>query len=480
MVIPDLNNDDQKRRNRDGKTNVKPLTSQFVNFPRFKTAQEYEDELIAAKYDSIKMQVYAGVYIDMPYMLFKLADYAVRHDDEQFAVTCLSQVPTNRLSSKHLEYIARRYKALNPYMPEITRAVTITAYCKMVDAKLKGIDCDSARMQNGDTMLIVTDQFNPSLNPLVVLSCFYDPSKETERYREAADSLIATYNQWSTVFKDTFARDFFVTLMDKGEYATVLNYFGRAPFKQFPDTNVDFTLDMLSCALATQNDSLATSYLAQAVKLDPIVTDKYWANYFNGVWDTFIADPAQIELADWLLENSASAPHNALAMAGELIERYWPAADATWDWVNLSDDTPEQIAPRHAILYILDKGLANKDGLYDPSIPHKLLYTKMGMITADPEKAAEVEGILNELTVCDVADVRYLAILQQAYIAGHGLDHPKEALKILKKHIKLIDNPTVREMWYDYMAALYTNLGKTKEAEKYRKLKETIKDKYSE
>lgn len=483
VPIPNVDDDDQKRENQGGNTRIRPIKSTLVNLtplPKIKTLSEYKDERIAAMYDSIKTLVNKGAYLGWPYALFKIADYAIRHDDEQFAIACLEQVNTDRVTPQYLEFISRHYSSLTPFVPEISRAVAITAYCKMVEAKLLNADCDSARMQSGDTLLIVTNQFNPSLNPLVVLSCFYDPAKEVERYKEAADSVIATYDRWSNAFKDTFARDFVGTLINKGEYATVLSYFGRTPFKQFPDTDVDFTIDMLSCALATHNDSLATTYLAQAVELNPTVADEYWVNYFNGVCDTFIADPTQIELADWILENSPSVPHNALTVACELIKRYWSVDDTTWRWVDISDDSPEHTAARSATLHILDKGIANNDCMYGSEIHCKLLYIKTVMIVADTQKAAEADDILKELKACDIADIRCLAFFQQAYIAGHGLDHPKDALKILKKHIKWLDDPSisdyVREAWYDYMATLYTNLGKTKDAEKYRKLKEIIKN----
>lgn len=478
VPIPNVDDDDQKRKNQGGNTRVSPIKSKLFNLPplpKIKTLSEYRDERIAAMYDSIKTLVNKGAYLGWPYDLFKFADYAIRHDDEQFAIACLEQVNTDMVTPKYLELISRRYSSLTPFMPEISRDVAITAYYKMVKAKLLNADCNSARMQSGDILLTVTNQFNPSLNPLVVLSCFYDPAKEVERYKEAADSVIATYDRWSNAFKDTFARDFVGTLINKGEYATVLSYFGRTPFKQFPDTDVDFTIDMLSCALATHNDSLATTYLAQAVELNPTVADEYWVNYFNEVCDTFIADPTQIELADWILENSSSVPHNALTLACELIERYWSVDDTTWCWVDISDDSPEQTAARSATLHILDKGIANNDCMYGSEIHCKLLYIKTVMIVADTQKAAEVDDILKELKACDIADIRCLAFFQQAYIAGHGLDHPKDALKILKKHIKRLDDPSisdyVRESWYDYMATLYTNLGKTKDAEKYRKQK---------
>ena len=88
--------------------------------------------------------------------------------------------------------------------------------------------------------------------------------------------------------------------------------------------------------------------------------------------------------------------------------------------------------------------------------------------------------MLNVLVESDNIELRSLSIIGVAYIAAHGLDKPKEGLKLLKKNIKLLDEPAVnseiRNIWYDYMAAIATRLGKTKDADKYLKLKETTKN----
>lgn len=481
VSVSNLDNDDQKRKNRGG-SHVRHITSKFIHvkpLPKIKTLSEYEDERIAAKYDSIKVLVSKGIYVGWPYNLFKIADYAMRHDDEQFAIDCIEQVHVDRMTPKYLEIICRRYPALHVFMPEISRTVAVSAYCKMLDAKLKGIDCDSVRMQNGDTLLIVTDQFNPSLNPLVVLSCFYDPSKEVMRYKEAADSVIATYDQWSDAFKDTFARDFMATLFDNDEALAALDYFGKAPLNEFPCNQADFALDMATCAVAIQNDSLFTHYYGRAFKLDSVAAGNYWTQLYNGVEERYAANPSQTELADWLIENHNTPADYALYLSGLLIEQYWPDTEFSWEWETIADDTPERSTIRKAILHILNKGESVDEGCGNSNSAPYISYLKAEMLMANPLMVPVALSLLDNVASTSNPDLRCRAILGQAYIAGHGLDHPKEALKILKKNIKQLDDKSVtaevREMWYDYMAALYTALGKTKDANKYLKLKETTK-----
>ena len=437
------------------------------------------EERLAAEYESIKERVNSGTYVPIPFSYFQLADYALRHDDEPFAITCLEQVRVDRLAPELLELVGRLYVALHPFMPEISRAVVVSAYSKMVDAKLRGVDCDSTRMQQGDTLLMVTRQFNHSLNPLVTLSCIYDPSTEVERYKTAADSVIATYDQWSPEFQDTFSRHFLMTLIVSGETAAALDYFGRAPLKEFPERNVDFAIDLADCAIAERDATLFSVYLQQAVALDSVAAEEYWAELYKGNWENYLADPSQLELADWLVEMSPEPANNALLLSLDLLEQTSDPDEIPWEWNDTTTYTPEETTCRAAILHIIDKGLAVDEGLSRPDAVEWCRYVKAEMLLPDPTTLEEGKAMLDAQTESDNIELRCKAIIGLAYIAAHGLDKPKDGLKILKKNIKLLDEPAVNneihELWYDYMAALATRLGKTKDANKYLKLKEATK-----
>ena len=480
IVIPNPDSDDQKQK-KGGKIGlIRPLPK-IKPFPKIKTFSEMMDDLIAARYDSIKSQIENGVYIPIPYDYFQLADYAMRHNDEPFAITCLERVRVDRLTPRILELVGRRYVALHPFMPEIARSVVVSAYTKMIDAKLQGVDCDSARMQQGDTLLMVTRKFNPSLNPLVELSCNYDSSKEVERYKASADSVIATYDKWMIpAFKDTFARHFLITLIDNGESAAALDYFGRTPLKEFPESRVAFALNLANCAIAEQNDTLFSAYLQKAVALDSVAAEQYWADLYDANWKAYLADPSQQELADWLIETSPEPANNAFLLSLDLFVRLNDPDEATWEWEDIADYTPEQTTIRAAMLHIIDKGLAVDEGLSSPDAVEWCQYLKAEMLLPDPTTLEEGKAMLNVLVESDNIELRSLAIIGVVYIAAHGLDKPKDGLKILKKNLKLLDEPAVnseiRNIWYDYMAALATRLGKTKDADKYLKLKETTKN----
>lgn len=478
VPVPNLDPDNQDRKKTDKKIYTRPVPK-FKPFPKIKTFSEMEEERLAAEYNSIKGLVNSGVYVPARYSYFQLADYAMRHNDEPFAITCLERVRVDRLTPKLLEWVGRRFEALHPFMPEITRAIVVSAYAKMVDAKLQGVDCDSARMQQCDTLLMVTRQFNPSLNPLVTLSCIYEPSTEVQRYKAAADSVIVSYDQWSPEFKDTFARHFLMTLIGSGETAAALDYFGRAPLKEFPERNVDFAIDLADCAIAERDATLFSAYLQQAVALDSVAAEEYWAELYKGNREKYLADPSQLELADWLIEMSPEPANDALLLSLDLLEQTSNPDEISWEWNDITTYTPEETTCHAAILHIIDKGLAVDDGLSHPDAVEWCRYVKAEMLLPDSTKLAEGKTMLDAQAESDNIELRCKAIIGLAYIAAHGLDKPKDGLKILKKNIKQLDNPAVnneiRELWYDYMAALATRLGKNKDANKYLKLKETTK-----
>ncbi|MBS7374973.1 MAG: hypothetical protein KIG52_03405, partial [Muribaculaceae bacterium] len=105
IVIPILDTDEQKRKN-GNIVSIRPL-AKFKPLPKIKTFSEMEDEFLAADYDSIKALVNSGVYIPIRYSYFQLADYAMRHDDEPFAIICLERIRVDRLTPKLLERVGR-------------------------------------------------------------------------------------------------------------------------------------------------------------------------------------------------------------------------------------------------------------------------------------------------------------------------------------------------------------------------------------
>lgn len=161
----------------------------------------------------------------------------------------------------------------------------------------------------------------------------------------------------------------------------------------------------------------------------------------------------------------------------DLLEQTSNPDEISWEWDDIADCTPKQATYRAGILHIVDKGLAVDDSLSSPDAVEWCRYIKAEMLLADPSTLDEGKTMLEAQTESDNIELRCKAIIGLAYIAAHGLDKPKDGLKSLKKNLKLLDdsavNSDIRDIWYDYMATLATRLGKTKDADKYLKIKET-------
>lgn len=444
------------------------------------------EEKTAELYPVAKELLAQGKYDKYPMNLFFWANYAKRRGDDAVAVEFLSHIDPTTLTPAILYRFSNAYPAIQEYGPELVRSLNMTAYTQMIEAKYAGADCDSARMQAGDTLMIVTDKYRPYLTPLAELSCFYDPSKEIDRYKVAADSLLANYSLLTPQFKDAFFADLLSTLYRAGEYKVALEYFEREPLKSYPDSFADFSIDLASCSWALNDSERFNSYVKQALAIDSVAAQNYWDDVYSSQLDYFIADPTHTEVADWLLDNTEYHAEAALNAVVSLMGHYFPDnKDDNWQWPDSTTYTPEQLTARDGMIYILDRvsslDISNAEAL----TPVYLDYLKASLICTLENRTAEAVNILDsrrqkpaENPGAETDDVHCWITLTRAYIAGHGLDKPKDALKILKKNIRQLDSKEVddetRALWYNYMALLSKHAGKSKDYEKYLKLKENL------
>lgn len=447
---------------------------------------EMMDESMAKQYPDEKKLIDRGAFDKDPVMLFYWADFAKRKVSDEDALEIMNHIDPKTLTPAILYHFPKYFKAIQEYGPKLAYLLNARAYLQMAKAKYAGRDCDSARMQGGDTLLTVTGKYMPFLKPLTELSCFYDPAKEIERYKITADSLIANYGQLPPEFKAAFFTDFLATLHSAKEYHAALDYFEMEQLKSYPDSLADLSLRLAECAWGLGDNERFFRYLHKADEVDSASAQKYWEEVYNGQLETFIADPSQTSVADWLLENTDYPADDALSIALDVITRYFPAStDNKWDWPDSTTYSPDQLAARDGIIYVLDH-IANLDtsdaNTYTLKHIDYLKASYIGTIDDRTEEALEItDRLCRELEAAsseETDEFHCCLVFTQAYMTGHGLDKPKEALKILKKNTKLLKAPGIsddtRYDWYDYMAALSSRLGKTKDAEKYLKLRESV------
>lgn len=430
-------------------------------------------------YPVMKFRIRAGGFDHDPKTIFLWASYAKFRGEDDVVITFLSRINPDALTPGIMYEFSKRFTNLQEHGPELTHALNMTAYKQMLNAKNKGIDCDSARMQGGDTLLIVTDKYLPFLRPLAELSCVYDPSKEVSRYRVAADSILANYDLMTPQFKEVFFAEFFSTLYKSEDYKSVLEYFENEPLKSFPDSLASYSLDLASCSWILNDDERFWHYLKQAEAIDSVAAQNYWTSIYDERVNALIANPMQSDVVDWLLQHTEYPVENAGVIVVKIHEYYFPESEEVkWEWLDCTTYTPEQQVAYGGMIDILDHAQTFCTANTDVLSLLNLDYLKATIICADANRINEAISIIEsrsrELSgnpSVETNNIYCWFTLAQAYIAGHGLDNPKKALKVLKKNISLVESSgvesTTRSNWYNYMAALSMRMGKKKDAQKY-------------
>lgn len=450
-----------------------------LKFPEFKPPMQTMDGKMAAMYPVMKGQIANGAYDRYPLTLFAWANFAKRQGDDDVAAGIMRHVDPATLTPGIVFQFSNSYPAIQEWGPVLANSLTMNAYIRMLKAKYAGSTCDTAHIQADDTLMIVTKKYVPYLVPLVELNCIDDPSKEADRYKVAADSVLSHFCQLSPEFNETFFSDFLSTLSNSEDYHTALDYFRDEPLKSYPDSMADFTLRLASCAWNLNDAETFNRYLRQAETIDSTAAREYWNRIYNAELESFIAQPSQTDVADWLLQNTDYPAEAALNAAIEVIKSYFPATDTNnWEWTDSSTLTPEQLKARDGIVYILS-AVRNFDisNALLASLPY-INFLKAAHVATIEGRENEALNILKDcITSLDenpsseTNDLHCWCVLTHACIAGHGLDKPDDALKILKKNLMLLDakdvNSDTRSSWYDYMASLLTRIGNTEEAEKY-------------
>lgn len=187
----------------------------------------------------------------------------------------------------------------------------------------------------------------------------------------------------------------------------------------------------------------------------------------------------QSDVVDWLLQHTEYPVENAGVIVVKIHEYYFPESEEVkWEWLDCTTYTPEQQVAHGGMIDILDHAQTFCTANTDVLSLLNLDYLKATIICADANRINEAVSIIEsrsrELSrnpSVETNNIYCWFTLAQAYIAGHGLDKPKKALKVLKKNISLVESSgvesTTRSNWYNYMAALSMRMGKKKDAQKY-------------
>lgn len=425
-----------------------------------------------------------GKFENKPDELLSLACEAEAHNEPATAIACAtSAFKSGYVTSKHLlTYRPKSERLLGIWRAEARNNIDFAyAYRISGDSVIENT-FNVYDSEPYKTDMAMAKIYAPALTPLLKIFYTKDIGNATDLYAEALDSIIANPDAYTTAIRNHVITSALSQFFNSKRFDSALDYFEQKPLKSYSDTITDFQLDLASCAFAARDNDRFTSHLARAYRLDSLATEQYWTNLYDEVATIFLNDPALVDTGKWVIENNDYPVEAALWLTGELLERYWPE-DGIWEWDDVTNYAPKQLAAHQAIIPIIDLAIDIDNGSSPRLSVLRLRYLEIARSAAEENQLASAVTGLHAL-VDDVSDsslegtndLRCWVALSQAYQAGHGLDKPKEAFKILKKNVKLLNaeevNTETKSTYYDYMATLCAKLGKQKDAAKYQNLRQ--------
>lgn len=430
----------------------------------------------------IMKRVMSGMIDSLPEQLIKQADIAMKDGDSVLVERCLERALQN-LSPAQLTAIPSTYPSLEEYMPALIQTMVTRDYINMLDGKQQEESADTSAIKEGELMLLLSDKYLPALRPLTAIS--YVPAyRDAAHYRCAADSLMSNDMGWTPCFEQRFYGDMLATLYDAGEYEEALRCFGNEPAKLYADSIVDFQLKLCSCAVFSHDNDRYNYYFKKASENDTATTQAYFDMLYQHCMNRFLENPTQKELGDWLIDNTITPLSSAYLISRSLLKRYLHTGES-WSWDERFPINQTQQEIRNASLGLLDKANAVDNGRATAGDSISAEYLRFIMTASDVQPHNAVIEYLESLDrrmaanpSDNINNLRCQVAIAMAFYSGHGIDSPKKGLKILKKNIQLLEAPGVshytKSAYYGYMEALFTALGKKKEAAEYHILQQGI------
>lgn len=261
-------------------------------------------------------------------------------------------------------------------------------------------------------------------------------------------------------------------LMDAGRYEDALALFSSEPLSSFPENNATVALNLCEASLNLRNIEKFNYYLQCAKKIDCDLGREYTKHYYQKCYDMLIEDPTDWELADWVIDTSEQPVEIVALLFPDIVERHFPDTDvlATFDWSDMSDYNPDELEIISSMIHIGLTSIKNDGERSDSLVRDHLIFNIALWMTVDPTEIENSEKYINYLSEKIEKDpdpklnnLRVLLIYAQAYIAAHGMDHPKKAYEILTKEKKNIEkltlDPSVKMMYWEYLRAVCEAIG---------------------
>lgn len=417
---------------------------------------------------------------DDPATFLKLACEAISENDEILAHIYTSRAQlTKKVTAETLLTIKPQGDFLQRQWAYMSQDIINSAFLSYIKGTLWDSVPQLKQKEFYNSHLQLANTYAPELTPLVKITQLSYTDNATAQLTEAVDSAINNHSAYDNQVTTYLFGMLNEALTLEGHYQTALDYYSKPLLKTFADTVPTMLVHLSNCAIHTKQFNLANKYLARAKELDPTGLEDAISDLHHSCRNTVIDHPEEVQIAEWLIENSGHPVECAIDIIDGISTKIMPINE-NWEWQDVSSFTPHDTTVLNTSIALAQKALAIGNGenashnapLLD--LVHCSLLAQANQIETATQHLQSLQERLTHETAPQFMRTKCLATLMQAVIAGHGSDYPKKAIKILKANQKMLDDegisPDLKADYYGYIAHLYSKLGKKKESKKYKAL----------
>jgi len=341
---------------------------------------------------------------------------------------------------------------------------------------------DTFPLPNDSLTYSMCDKYAPSIKPLAQLTFSPTINTDVDLYKAATDSLIANKISLSDNTETWLFSMLAENLWDNHEYDLLLKYFAAEPLEKYAMQDADVLLILSEAAFYSTREDEWLKYSQQLEELSPAHYELLSKHIYDALFGYILTYPDDTEFIKAFIDGYDDHLDFAYLLITDLCDVVLKNNEFkdNWNWCTLDNLAPTTVPYAKTIVEISDyvKQKYLDDSIISDAIT--LLGAQFGTLIDSHMQQSESDLIrLTEKWPADgnydeTVDFCIWIGIYRAYIAGHGLDKPKDAIKWLKKYEKLAANPNVdpetRSDFYSYMAECYGKQGKKKQATKYAEM----------
>lgn len=429
-------------------------------------------------YPGMRNRIVNGEFDEEPSLLLYWAGYADIRGDKDFARLAYYKAKSNSLRPIDIEFFCNETDGLRDKQADLIKFITERNYAFRETGAVP-FKVDSITVSEKELLTELAAKHAPGMIPLINIDYRADDSNLLELYRTATDSIVNGASAFAPNVQNHIFTTLLTRMMTAGQYADALSCFSKEPLSTYAENVAFESLKLCDASLMTGDNEKFNYYLQCAAKSDSTMTQAYYDQYYMNCYNYVIANPGDTELADWILEVNETPAKVAYLLSYDILDKYFPEdLSDSFEWNGLEDYTPENLEIIKSVLHIGRYGLKIDEGRTEELTTDNLILTLALLMTVDPGELDNASRTINELVTKAAGnpdsaydDLRVMLTVSQAYISAHGMEHPKEAAKILKKLSKNIKsmklNPAAEILYWQYMRSVSEALGNKSRVKEY-------------